>query len=132
MAALSMFSIDNPSTMPPTIGKIIVSKQINNDMMIASERIAPSQLGRCFPFIAIFCHPFIIGLAKSETTTDMRIYTKTLLKNQQRIAIMQKIAANKVYFARRSVYFSDSILKNILLVPFFGTRWVYLCINKQK
>ena len=105
-----MLANESPLTILPTIGTIIVNRHVKSDRIIISEIIAPIHSGRCFPFTEILASPFIIGLARSETITEVSIYANTLLKNQQSAAIMQKIAANRVYLARRSVYFSDSIV----------------------
>ena len=115
LAAFSILPSDNPFTMLLTIGKTIVITQPKITNREVSDNVAQIQSGICFPLMEIFCNPFIIGLANNETTTEVRIYTSTLLKYQQIAAIRQNIAVNRVYFASLSVYFSVFIRKNFCL-----------------
>ena len=115
LAAFSILPSDNPFTMLLTIGKTIVITQPKITNREVSDNVAQIQSGICFPLMEIFCNPFIIGLANNETTTEVRIYTSTLLKYQQIAAIRQNIAVNRVYFASLSVYFSVFIRKNFYL-----------------
>ena len=54
-----------------TIGNTIVITQLTAIRMTAIESTAQIHAGRCFPLTDIRCRPFIIGLASSETTTEV-------------------------------------------------------------
>ena len=106
LAACSMLVIDTSFTMLLIRGTTRESNVSMPPITITSDNPASTQDGACFPRIEIFLKKPITGFAIRETTTAMRMYPSTLLRDQHRMPMMPRAAAIRMYFASLSVYLS--------------------------
>ena len=113
-AALSMLTMEISLTIPLIIGMTDVRIEIRTPSTMIMENAASSQSGAFFPLMRIFCISPMRGLAISDTTTAIRIYASTLLKNQHVAQIAAAPAATRMYFASLSVYLSFCSIPSVI------------------